>query len=162
MINKTIDLLRIIGSPFGVSGIERPIESDELYQYAFKNRLGLLYLSALKEQDKLDKLIQEYEMLDRRAYETRLTAARVAQVFDTAGIPYVLFKTLRSYPATPNDVDVIFLGPGKQFEDAKGTLRSAGYFQNSTAAPLQNLFLDPRGGDGVSWDKKGGMYYGTV
>lgn len=158
-MNNSIDLLRIIGSPFDISGTQQPVESEKMYKFAFKNRVGLLYLNALKQEKSLSKLTEEYEELNRRARETVLTAARAAKVFDDAQIPYVLYKTLRSYPATPNDVDIIFLGPGNQFESAKKALREAGYLQDAHSAPLQNLFVDPRGVEVASWDKKGGMYY---
>jgi hypothetical protein len=157
-VSKTIDLLQAIGSPFG-SRAQSLVESEALYQYAFKNRVGLLYLRALKEQNQLQALTQAYEELDRRARETLLTAGRLAQVLADADVPYVLFKTLRPYPATPNDVDVIYLGPDKEFGNAKKALRDAGYLQDDSPAALQGLFVDPRGADVANWDKAGGMYY---
>ena len=162
--SPTIELLRVIGSPFGDFGTtEDPAESEELYYYAFKNRVGLLYLEALKRRSKLSKLRSEYEELDYRARETLVTAARVATVLNQAHIPYVLFKTLRPYPATPNDVDVVFLGPDSEFGSIKRALMDAGYLQEEEhPGPLQVLFFDPRRGGDVHWDKHGGIYYVDV
>lgn len=160
MVEQTVALLRMIGSPFRApDNSQRAVESRELYEYAFKNRVDLLYLRELKRRGLLSQLAREHKRLEQRACETTITASRVAEVLSEAQIPYVLFKTLRSYPSTPNDVDVVFLGPGGRFEQAKEALRTAGYLEHPDAAPLQVLFVDPRGAEVANWDKKGGMYY---
>ncbi|MCR4432274.1 MAG: nucleotidyltransferase family protein [Tepidanaerobacteraceae bacterium] len=153
--HPAIELLRIIGSPFLADRAENPVESNELYQYAFKNRIGLLYLLALKERDRLDGLWEEYEKLDYRMRETLVTAARVAKVLNEAGINYVVFKTIRPYPATPNDTDIICLD---SYDKALNALREAGYIE-LYPAPMQVAFSDPRGEGKVARDKRGGTYY---
>jgi len=70
----------------------------------------------------------------------------------------VVFKTIRSFPATPNDTDVIFLGTSGDFGKAVETLKSAGYFELDPS-PLQILFSDPRGEGIATWNKSGGIYY---
>lgn len=155
----TIQLLQTIGSPFS-KHVVPPEESEELYQLAFKNRVGLLYLDALEKAGRLSRLRREWERLRFRAAETLVTTARLGKALGEAGVPYVVVKTLRPYPATPNDVDVLFLGPGKAYSEAAAALVRAGYVaEDAEPGPLQHLFFDQRGGEHPSWDKRGGIYY---
>lgn len=158
----TTQLLIMIGTPFELGKVwEEPEESEELYQYAFKNRIGLLYLLALKERDKLNVLIPKYEELDIRARETLVTAARAAKVLNDVGVNYVIFKTFRPYPATPNDVDIVCIGSNSTYEEALFAVKEAGYIELSPA-PMQFLFGDPRGRNKIGWDKRRGTYYVDV
>ena len=58
-MNRTIKLLRVIGSPFAPDREaelpENKQEALELYNYAIKNKIGLLYLEALKDSGKLEE-----------------------------------------------------------------------------------------------------------
>ena len=159
-MNHTLEVLKQIGTPFEPNKIwDEPEESEEIYRYAFKNRVGLLYLLKIKEFELLDRLSNEYEKLDFRAGETMATAGRAGKVLNKAGIDYVIFKTIRPYPATPNDVDILCLDGVPGYTKAINALYKAGYFTFDDGAPMQVLFSDPRGKGIASWDKKGGIYY---
>lgn len=159
-MNPTVQLLREIGTPFEPNKVwAESEESQEIYRYAFKNRVGLLYLLRLKQLGRLDSLTSDYERLDFRARETMVTAARAGRILSQAGFDYVIFKTIRPYPATPNDVDILCLGDKFDYEKAVNTLCRAGYFTFAEQDPMQTLFSDPRGRDIATWDKKGGIYY---
>ncbi len=156
--NRGIEITRVIGSPFLAYQSGDLVESDELYQYAFKNRIALLYLLALKHRGALDRLREQYERLANRAHETLVTAARVATVLSSERIPYVVIKTVRPFPATPNDVDVLILGSRASYTKAMTVLEDAGYV-GMDPAPLQRSFVDPRGKAQMRLDKAGGTYY---
>ena len=121
--------------------------------------IGLLYLLKLKKLERLDKLISEYEKLDFRARETMVTAARAGKILNDAAIDYVIFKTIRPYPATPNDVDIVCLDGKSGYKQAIQSFYDAGYFTFDKFAPLQVQFSDPRGKGVATWDKKGGTFY---
>jgi len=157
--NTTVNLLRIIGSPFlPDSQLEYPDESLALYNYAFANRVELLYLEALKRKGKPNILRQQYEELHFRYRETLTTVARIAGLFNSSAVPYVVFKTVRPYAATPNDVDILFLGSGDQYTKAIELMLDAGYVKFGEA-PRQTEFYDTRGTTHLHLDKKGGIYY---
>jgi len=159
-MNLTLNLIRQIGTPFKPDRVwEKAEESKEIYIYAFKNRVGLLYLLGLKEVGKLHKLGAEYEKLNYRAKETMVTAARAGKVLNQAGIDYVIFKSIRPFPATPNDVDIVCLDGKSGYKKAINALYKAGYFTFNKDAPMQVLFSDPRGKSKATWDKRGGIYY---
>lgn len=157
-----IELLRQIGTPFDTGQrYALPLESEALFGHAFKNRIGLLYLKNLKDSGRLENLAPEYEKLAYREAQTKLTAARAGSVLDGLHVDYVLFKTMRPFPATPNDVDIICLGGRRDYERAVRAFFDLGYRNLAGPAPMQILFVDPRGlaGKGVDAHKKGGIYY---
>jgi len=159
-MNSTIRLLRIIGTPFEPNRRwALPEEDDGLYRFAFKNRVALLYLERLLSENRLDKHYSYFENLHFRAEETLETAKRASEVLEKADVPYVIFKTIRPFPATPNDVDIICLGEKDAYRRAVTSLITAGYFTFDKFAPMQIQFSDPRGLGITTWDKQGGIYY---
>ena len=118
----------------------------------------MLYLLSLKEKGKLNDLRQKYDELDFRAKETLITAVKAAKVLNDAEIDYVIFKTFRPYPATPNDVDIVCLEENSRYESALDAFRKAKYIE-ILPAPLQFTFCDPRGVNRASITKEGGIYY---
>lgn len=115
--NQTFRLLKAIGSPLFPNSASRvPEESKELFDFAFKNKMPLMYLETLNKQGKLHNLIFEYETQFHRYRETLITVSNIARLFNDTGIEYIVYKTLRLFPATPNDVDVIILGSPENFE----------------------------------------------
>lgn len=111
----TIKLLKVIGSPFEPKG-EVSIdvaESQELYLFAARNKISLLYLDALSRYGKLNELKAKYEE-EQADYQNFLAGlARVSEVLHNWAGEHVIVKTLRPYPAVPSDVDVVILnGPG--------------------------------------------------
>ncbi len=162
--NPSLELLRQIGTPFDPrQRYAAPAESTGLFEHAFKNRIGLLYLKNLKDSGCLEDLDPEYEKLAFREAQTKLTAARAGRVLDDLKVDYVLFKTMRPFPATPNDVDIVCLGDRRDYERAARAFFGLGYRNLAGPAPMQTLFVDPRGfngnGERVDAHKKGGIYY---
>ena len=126
--NPTIALLRIIDTPLAM-GTERftsgAHESRGLYQFAVKNKISLLYLNALDRHGKLNELKPEYEEQQAK-YPIFLEAiARVASILDAAGVEYVVFKTIKPYPALPSDIDVMVLD--NQYKESIRALLKVGY-----------------------------------
>jgi len=160
--NLTIELIRSIGSPF-VSEPEKfdANESMELYDLAFENNIDLLYLNVLKSQGRLNSLRSKYEELENRCHETLVTITRVARLLNSKRTLYAVTKTLRPYPATPNDVDIFYLGPSSGYQMTIDMMIEGGYILQARN-PKQALFYDPRddsSGSQVQSDRRGGVYY---
>ena len=163
MKSRIIELLRITGSPFsGDCQKKTVLESEVLFEIAHANRIGLLYLQTLKDNEKLNKLEKEYKNLYNRYHETLVTTAHLSDVLDKNNIPYSTIKTIRPFPATPNDVDVIFLGRTRDFKEANNILKKNGYSEFNKA-PGQMMYFDKRSGDLSNKikkvGKKGGIFY---
>jgi hypothetical protein len=71
---------------------------------------------------------------------------------------YVIIKSIKPYPAIPNDTDVLILGNKKDFKDALSHLMGLGY-EFHEWAPMQTTLYDPRGKGKIGKGKKGGTYY---
>jgi len=159
-MNDTLKLIRQIGTPFEPDRVyAEPEECKAIYKYAFKNRIALLYLLGLKKSGRLDGLVGKYEELDFRSKETMVTAARAARVLNDIDVSYVIFKTIRPYPATPNDVDILCLDDSNNYRKAVKAFFDSGYVNLAGIAPMQISFADTRGGQLLNSDKIGGIYY---
>jgi len=126
--NPAIELLRVIGSPLAREK-ERfsadAYESVELYDLAVRNKVSLLYLEALKQQGKLDRLKAKYDEEQANYLRVLEATARAAAILDAADIEYTVFKTIKPYPAVPSDVDIMVLG--NHHREAIRVLLKAGY-----------------------------------
>ena len=127
--NPTINLLRVIGSP-GITR-EEPLvddtESSELYDFAIKNKVPLLYLESLKRQGKLNTLKTKLDEEREKYLKFTGGVGRVSRIFNDANIEYALFKTIKPYPAVPGDIDILIMGDAAMYEKAIEVLREAGY-----------------------------------
>jgi len=124
--NFTYDVLTTIGSPFVKSTeVKCDATSNDLYRYAVKNRMALLYLEALKRQKKLSFLNEEIEKLRERCGRVTDAISKVSQVLRKSDVDYAFFKTIRPYEEVTVDIDVLILGSG--YNQAVRTLRRAGY-----------------------------------
>ena len=133
-----IQVLQRIGSPAG----EAPIRGDselntlrEEYELAFENRIGLLYLLARPEEALPSEFSEKRKQLLEREAKTEEVVIRLCAALNELGTPYVIFKTVRPFPFTPNDTDVLFLGSRKQYKTAVQYLLEKGY-QSHGKAPL--------------------------
>jgi hypothetical protein len=159
--NKTLELIQLLGSPFVEQNRESPSEEYllSMYDQAFKDRVALLLLEKYKRSDWGNELLDKYQKLFERQRETFLVIARLGRVlneFDPES--YVIFKSIKPYPATPNDTDVIFLKGKKEYEKAYRYLLDAGYVFHEWA-PQQRTVYDPKGLGKIGIGKKGGTYY---
>ncbi|MFK5891816.1 MAG: hypothetical protein QM504_01185 [Pseudomonadota bacterium] len=157
MSYKSIQLMKIIGTPL-CDAVEETREDEELYQFAFKNNIELLYLSKLKEENKLDKLEEEYNSLKEREKDTLNSINRLATVLKKHNIQYGITKTLRPYSGTPNDIDCLYLGPLDKYEDVGKILQNENYL---LTAPndMQYEFFDELADEKFSKLKSGGRFY---
>ncbi len=161
MNNMTIQLIQIIGSPFAPSlkFINLSYEHKrKLFELAFENRVELLFLEALSKAGNLNGFEDEYTKLKERYLMTLSVIARAGDILSSSGVPYVVFKTIKPYPATPNDTDILCLGNKRDYKKAYDILRKNGYKEHGKA-PLQVNIYDPRGEGKIGPGKKGGIYY---
>ena len=130
LLNKpNLKLLRIVGSPFSAADATpaNNEEALELYNIAAKNKISMLYLEALQQQNKLDGLEGKYQE-EKKRYATFIDeVAKVSKVLDDAGIDFAVYKTIRPYRAVPNDIDIIILGKGDSYRKTAAALLKAGY-----------------------------------
>jgi hypothetical protein len=70
----------------------------------------------------------------------------------------VIIKSIKPYPAVPNDTDVLILGGKKEFKQTLDYLYAKGYIFHEWA-PMQTTVYDPRGKGKIGKGKKGGTYY---
>ena len=152
-------LLQSMGNPLLNSG--KPInliESNELLQLAFKNNIELEYLSKLKFYNCLDKLDSDYLKFTNRYSETSDCIIRIVKILDKNKIPYAITKTLRPYPATPNDSDILYLGALDNYKNTLKLLENDGLVRCG-GSDMQAQFFDPEGGESFKRDKRGGRFY---
>src|ERR1035441_1537447 len=116
-MNLLIDLL---GSPFADKPPRRFSDEEllEVYDLAFPNRVALLYLSLHRREIWDSRLEEKYQALKAREQMTLGVIARVAKVLNEwRPDQYVVFKSIKPYPATPNDTDVICLADPLGYEE---------------------------------------------
>jgi len=127
--NQTIKLLRTIGSPLlpnkepSVNGTE----SLDLYNLGVKNKIPLLYLEALKQQGKLNKLKMKYDEEYAKYLKFLYRLNEVAKILDAAEVEYAIFKTIKHYPAVPGDIDIVVFGDNDTYRRANEIFLKAGY-----------------------------------
>ena len=159
MDNPTRTLMRIIGSPLvREDQLDAPIESVELFQYAFRNNVEMLYCRRLEEAGILNALIEECKSVRERQQQTLRTVCRLSTVLQDAGIPHAVTKTLRPYPGTPNDIDLLYLGELQDYEDAAQYLTTQGY-KITGPNPMQYELFDEQSGVEFNKYKEGGRFY---
>jgi hypothetical protein len=161
-MNTTMKLLRTIGSPFALEQKQdlptNSYEALELYDYATKNKIGLLYLDALKNQGKLEEfgLELKYQEERKKHNEQVTTAIRVSKLFNSSNINYMVFKSFMPYPAVPNDVDIVHLGSEETYKKVVEIMLQAGYIQffGIGKTESQVMFHDSRGGNHLGGHEK--------
>lgn len=132
---------------------------EGIYDKAFKDRVALLLLETYKSNDWTESLKKKYNILNNRKKETLSVISKLAGLlneFDESS--YVIFKSLKPYPATPNDTDVLFFGSKAEYEKAYKYLLDNGYIFHEWA-PQQRTVYDPAGIGKIGEGKKGGTYY---
>jgi len=128
--NRTVKLLRTIGSPFlstMEASKENKSESLELYDHAIKNKIPLFYLESLKEQGKLNRLKPRYEE-ERAQYLKFLEGlAKISEILNALNVEYVTFKTIKPFSSVHGDVDIVIFGDDSMYKQAVEALLRAGY-----------------------------------
>jgi hypothetical protein len=129
------------------------------YDSAFANRVGLLLLERHRRSGWSAALEQRHALLCTRRHMTLSVIAGIARTLQAvAPGDFVVFKSIKPYPATPNDTDVLFLGSKDGYEAGYRHVIAAGYMFHEWA-PQQRTVIDPRGIGHTGRGKKGGTYY---
>lgn len=144
-MKQTINLLKTIGSPF-ISETKPPEdkrEALELYRCAVKNRMPLLYLTALEKWEKLDNLKKTYYDMREKFGKTYDAISRVSNVLRKADITHTIFKTIKPYPETTVDIDILILNSDEEYKRAIKALIEAEY-KRLGSGPHSTTVKDPR------------------
>jgi hypothetical protein len=121
--------------------------------------VGLLYLDLHYKNNWPEKLKKLHEKLSNRRKETISVISRLAKLLNKfSPNDYAIFKSLKPYPATPNDTDVIIFGNKARFNAVINYLYENEYFFHEWA-PMQTTLCDPQGKGKIGKGKKGGTYY---
>lgn len=158
-MDNVTKLLKIIPSPFSskMYSLKSRKEALELYEYAKANRISLLYLESIENKREMG-LQSEYIKEKRRYEETLTTVLRLSKALNPMKVDYVFFKTLKPFPSTPKDIDLLFFGSDRELDLAKTLL--ADFCIMLEKSPKQTMLYDIRGGvDRMNRYKKGGIYY---
>jgi len=157
----TADLIKLIGSPFiSENSIARSDKYlEQVYDKAFYERVAPLYLHKFKYKGWSDALEERFHFVQKREEMTlKVLADLSANLNEWDENGYAIFKSIKPYPAIPNDTDVLIFGGKKEFNSALEHLYSKGYVFHEWA-PMQTTLYDPRGKGEIGAGKKGGVYY---
>jgi hypothetical protein len=165
MAKKTKELINLIGSPF-VNTEAGDLPSNklliEIYDNAFYDRVAPLYLHMFRRADWHPELEAHYIFVrDRESMTLTVLSDLAAHLNDWNKNGYMIFKSIKPYPAIPNDTDLLIFGGKKEFDSALGHLYKCGYIFHEWA-PMQTTLYDPRGKGAIGVGKKGGTYYVDV
>lgn len=157
---STFELIKVIGTPYYNQRTSVPVNVlEDIYEKAFADRVALLYLTLYRESEWPKALEDLFVSLNKRREDTLSVISNLANVLNQyCSNEYAIFKSLKPYPATPNDTDVIFFGDKNRFKDVIEHLFSKGYCFHEWA-PMQTTIYDPRGKGKIGNGKKGGTYY---
>ncbi len=152
------NLIKLIGTPFSQKYFH-PVSDAlllEIYEKAFYDRVAPLYLHKFRHEGWLPKLEDHYVFVrDREAMTRSVLSELAANLNDWDENGYVIFKSLKPYPAIPNDTDVLIFGGKREFKSALAHLYKQGYLFHEWA-PMQTTLYDARGKGKIGVGKKGG------
>lgn len=158
-MSDAITLMRCLGSPLLNGG--QPFEGQEseaLFDLAFRNNVEMLYMSQLRTCGRLNRLASAFSEFEERRAKTSECIVRIARTLAREEIPYAITKSLRPFPAIPNDTDVLYLGPLSDYKRAVAAIEQAGFLPVG-GSRMQAQFFDPQGGAAFNRDKRGGRFY---
>jgi hypothetical protein len=157
----TNDLVKLIGTPFISDKPQTQCDKylGKLYEKAFSDRMAPLLLHKYKFDGWSPALEKRLVSIQKREKMTlRVLSDLANKLNEWNGAGYSVFKSLKPYPAIPNDTDVLLFGGKKKFESALAYLYECGYLFHEWA-PMQTTLYDPRGKGKIGKGKKGGTYY---
>ena len=126
-MNLTMELLKIVGSPFTPEVRRGTLHEKELrmlYLHAVKNRMRLLYLETLKEREELFDLKPRYSKHYSRYLKIFDAMARVSNFLDSLDVEHAIFKSIRPYPSATVDVDTLVFDSDKYHEAVKAMFKA--------------------------------------
>ncbi len=166
-MSSAYDLILFLGSPFVENNSNDLAFSDrkkkELYDLAYKNKIGLYFLDRLEKLGELSPLENIFELNMIRYTETCKTAALLTSKIKKITGDFAVFKFVKPYPHTPSDVDVLFNLSNEAYSETINKLLDDGYYKIGES-PSQTVVYDLRGGyesmdRRVVNGKRGGKYY---
>ncbi len=155
-------LFHTIGWPIGSGTTSPPLDAiEELTEYAFKNRVGLLFLDRCKSQKAAlgPKALGMHQSLMARREATDAVVVKLARRLDEiARGEWVLFKSIKPFASTPNDTDWFPLDRRRHGELCDHLI-SDGQFSLLEVAPRQTTLIEASGEGVTDTTKRGGVYY---
>ena len=127
-----VHLLKTIGIPGFVAGMEKRIDL-ELMELARLNKIALLYAAAADAKANHQDLFVRRELLLK-------TLNEVSSTFKENRINYTIFKTIKPFPTTPSDIDVLL--SQDDLAKAEALLMSLGYERTTHDAYSSTLERD--------------------
>lgn len=112
-----IKLVRKIGIPDVLEGKPTTQVNQESTNLAKLNKIGLIYSNAIGNTP--EEFTNRYQLLIK-------TLAEVGNLLNSNGIAYCVFKTVKPFPTTPSDVDIL-VDNKAQIDNAASLLTSSGY-----------------------------------
>jgi len=126
-MSLTVELLRLIASPFVTTGGARSENTDlaKLHSYSEKNRMAYLFLERanIRAPSSYSSLYQE---ADQRREKIEDAVAKVSKVLTDAEINHAVFKTIRPYRSTTVDIDTLIFKNEDYLRSVK-MMQRAGY-----------------------------------
>jgi hypothetical protein len=110
-LEKTKFLLQIINSPYNTPKKLELTEKiiQDLYRFALKNKIGLLFLESLEKIYDITFLKDELKEQQNLQNLQRGTFCRTINVVSKIKCNYAVVKTIFPFSAIPNDIDIIIL-----------------------------------------------------
>ena len=139
---ETIELLDFIG------GNQNPTDAkvhdfQKLLNYSKKNRIELLYLNTLKNNEGFAEF-EDLHSLQVRKYSATFDAVeKISKVLSKSDIDHAVFKTVRPYIFNTVDIDIVVFGEQFHYEKAVRVLLSARY-EKIVRGPMSTTFRDPK------------------
>ncbi len=155
-------IFQTIGWPIGAGTVTpKPEQVEEMTEFAFKSRVGLLFLDECIRRDVPlgPKAVELHKsLMARRAATDRVVAKLSRRLDEVAENEWVLFKSIKPFASTPNDTDW-FPFEASRHRELIDYLTADGGFKWMEEAPLQTMLIE-ESGDGITdTTKKGGVYY---
>lgn len=107
MAAKSTMLVRYIGVPSSQEGLSSKLRIEDFesfLQLAEQNKIPLLFLQTVTCNKSIQSTLSLYE---GRYKNTLDLIADTAALFEKTNVSYALFKTLKPFPYTPSDIDVL-------------------------------------------------------
>jgi hypothetical protein len=138
--NLTYQLLQVIGSPFLESNKKGNKNNfNELYFYAKKNKMPLLYLRSISDSSVKDESYENYITLNDKWVEIENSIRKVIKILDDNKVKYATFKSIKPYREVTVDIDLLIYG---SYALALRRLNDSG-FKMLGKGPLSSTFRDP-------------------
>jgi len=95
-----LQVLKTIGIPGIISGSFENVDNDELVNIAKMNKIGLLFSNRAENSNYAKDLRAKHDLLIE-------TLREISSIFSDNGLNYSVFKTIKPFPTTPSDVDIL-------------------------------------------------------